>query len=114
MALCPAATEAGRLGPISAKYLLDIEALLMVTAAVPEFTAVIVSVLLTPGVTVPKFRVPLGSERLPGCGWLPPTPVLTPWHPARKLRIDKRKMRLVTLTMVFDIVFRKSSFIFLL
>lgn len=76
-ALCPAGTEAGRVGVVSTKYLLETEALLIVTAAEPELVAVRVRVLLTPGATAPKFRAVLASDRSPVCCW-PPPPVLTP------------------------------------
>jgi hypothetical protein len=48
--------------------LLDIEALLIVAAAVPEFNAVTVNVLLTPGATVPKFKLLLFKDKVPVCG----------------------------------------------
>lgn len=64
-ALCPAASAAGRLGDVNAKYLLEMAAALMLTGAFPEFLALTVRVLLTPGATLPKFKAELPRERLP-------------------------------------------------
>lgn len=63
--LCPAASAAGRLGDFNAKYLLEIVAPLMLTGVFPEFVAFTVSVLLTPGATLPKFKAELPRDRLP-------------------------------------------------
>jgi hypothetical protein len=63
--LCPAASAAGRLGDVNAKYLLEVAAALMLTGAFPEFVALTVRVLLTPGATLPKFKAKLPRERLP-------------------------------------------------
>ena len=79
-ALWPAGRVEGRLGEVSEKYLVEIVALLMVTEALPEFVAVTVRVLLLPGVTLPKLRLALPSERLP-IGLVEFPPELTPWHP---------------------------------
>lgn len=64
-ALWPAASAAGRLGDVNAKYLLEIVAPLMLTGAFPEFVALTVRVLLMPGATLPKFKAELPRERLP-------------------------------------------------
>jgi hypothetical protein len=64
---CPAAIVTGRLGPVSEKYLVEIAALLIVTEAVPVFSAVRASVLLVPSVTLPKSRLLPLRTRLPIC-----------------------------------------------
>jgi len=74
---------AGRAGADSEKYLVEVDALLMVTDALPEFVAVTERVLLPPGVTLPKLRPVFPSERLP-TGFVEPPPVLTPWHPTNE------------------------------
>jgi hypothetical protein len=63
--LCPAASAAGRLGDVNAKYLLEMAAELMLTVAFPEFVALSVRVLRIPGATLPKFKAKLPKERLP-------------------------------------------------
>jgi hypothetical protein len=63
----------GSVGAAKAKYLVDTEALLIVTEAFPEFVAVTVSVLLALGLTSPKSRLALLRTRLP-LGWPPPEP----------------------------------------
>jgi hypothetical protein len=82
VALCPAAMVTGRLGDVREKYLVEIEALLIVTLSSPEFVAVIVRVLLLPAVTAPKARLPFPRESIP----LGLPAALNPWQPARKLR----------------------------
>ena len=69
--LCPAASDAGNKGEAKAKYLLVTEALLMLTALLPELVAVTVRLLLVPGVTSPKSRLALPRARSPLC-WLGP------------------------------------------
>jgi len=63
--VCPAASAAGRLGDLNAKYLLEMAAALMLTGAFPEFVALTVRALLMPGATLPKFKAELARERLP-------------------------------------------------
>lgn len=63
--LCPAASVAGRLGDVNAKYLLEMAAALTLTVAFPEFVALTVRDLVTPGATLPKFKAELPRERLP-------------------------------------------------
>jgi len=65
LAACPAEIESGRVVPVSAKYLLEIETLLTVTAAPPVFARVTLSVLFFPAVTLPKFRADPLNERMP-------------------------------------------------
>lgn len=67
VSLPPAGSTRGRLGLLRAKYLVETEALLMVTDFVPEFEALTVRVLLEPTETLPKFRVPADRPRLPVC-----------------------------------------------
>lgn len=52
----------GRVGAVTAKYLLDMATLLIVRAADPEFVAVAVTVLLVPTLTVPKSTDALFNE----------------------------------------------------
>jgi hypothetical protein len=54
-----------RRGDVNAKYLLEMAAALMLTGAFPEFVALTVRVLLTPGATPPKFKAELPRDRLP-------------------------------------------------
>jgi hypothetical protein len=65
--LWPAPTTSGRFGALSEKDLLEMEALLMVTEAVPVFEAVAVSVLLVPASTLPKSRLALLIAKVPDC-----------------------------------------------
>jgi len=65
--VCPAATLAGRLGAVRAKYLVETEAELTVTESGPELVAFTVMVLLLPAATFPKFRLPLARERVVVC-----------------------------------------------
>ena len=85
--LCPAATVTGRVGAIKEKYGLEIETLLMVTEAGPEFVAVADRVLLLPAATLPKSRVVDCRERV--LCWLEEPP-LTPWQPIREVRPARR------------------------
>jgi hypothetical protein len=78
--LCPGPTTTGRLGAAREKYLLDIDALLTVTALVPEFVAETVIVLLLPAAMLPKLRAIVANDKSPFGGWLE-LPALTPWHP---------------------------------
>lgn len=74
--LCPAAIDAGRLGEVRVKYLVEIAALVMLTVPEPVFDAVIVRVLLLPATTLPKEMDPLAKESVPtGCVVFP---ALTP------------------------------------
>ena len=67
--LCPAATVTGRLGATNWKSWLEIETLLTVTDAGPEFVATIDRVAVVPTDTFPKFSVPFAKERvLPSWG----------------------------------------------
>jgi hypothetical protein len=66
--LCPAAIVRGRLGALIAKYLVETDALEIVTDAFPEFVAVTVRVLLPPALTLPKSRLAFPRVRLPLCG----------------------------------------------
>jgi hypothetical protein len=63
--LAPAASDTGSVGEAIAKYLVDTEALLTLTVALPELVAVTVRVLLVPGVTFPKSRLALARTRFP-------------------------------------------------
>ena len=63
--LCPAGTVTGKVGALSAKYLVEMETLLMVTAAEPEFITVVDTVLLLPAFTLPKARDPFAREIVP-------------------------------------------------
>jgi hypothetical protein len=65
--LCPAKIATGRVGVLSEKNWLEIEALLTVMEAVPVLDAVIVSVLLVPAVTLPKSRLALFRDKVPAC-----------------------------------------------
>ena len=56
---------AGRLGALSVKYLVEMETLLMLTAAAPVFDAERVKVLLVPAVTLPKSRLALLRRIVP-------------------------------------------------
>lgn len=67
VALCPLATVTGNVGEVNKKYFVEMEALLMVTDALPEFVAVKVRVLLVLGVTFPKSRLALPRTRVPLC-----------------------------------------------
>ena len=66
--LCPAKIATGRLVPLSAKYLLEIDTLLTVMEAVPVFDAVRVSFLLVPAVTLPKSRLAPLRDKMPESG----------------------------------------------
>jgi hypothetical protein len=63
--LCPAASAAGRVGDVNAKYLLEMASALMLNGAFPEFVALTMRVLLMPGATLPKFKAELARERFP-------------------------------------------------
>lgn len=65
--LCPAETVIGTLGETSVKYLLEIETLLTLTEAGPEFDAVKVRVLVVPACTLPNWRVETFSESVVVC-----------------------------------------------
>lgn len=70
--LAPGAIERGNDGAVKAKYLVETEALVILTALLPELFAVTVRVLLVPGVTSPKLRLALPRTRLPDCWTLEP------------------------------------------
>jgi len=99
--LWSAATVTGRLGAVKEKYLLEIETLLMVTDAGPEFVAVTDRVLLLPAATLPKSRVADSRERVLCC-WLEEPAALTPWHPTRKLRPVRRNSAPATFPRCFE------------
>ena len=63
--LCPPARVTGRLGALREKYLEEIATPLMVTAAEPEFVAVVDTVLLLPALTLPKARAGFVTEIVP-------------------------------------------------
>lgn len=63
--LCPAAMVTGKLGAVSVKYLVEMATLLIVTAAEPEFVAVVDRVLLLPALTLPKANDALPMEIVP-------------------------------------------------
>ena len=63
--LCPAATVTGKLGAVSAKYLVEMATLLIVTAAEPEFVTVVDTVLLLPALTLPKAKDAFAREIVP-------------------------------------------------
>ena len=84
----------GRLGELSEKYLLEIEALLTVIEAAPVFDAVMLMVLLVPVVTLPKSRLaPLKAKTPRGC-WVEDLLELNPWQPIRMARLRKTSARL--------------------
>jgi hypothetical protein len=51
---CPGSIVTGRLGPVTEKYLVETDALLIVIGTVPKLVAVIVCSLLLPAFTLPK------------------------------------------------------------
>ena len=61
--LCPAASATGRLGDVSAKYLVETEAPLMLTVLFPEFVAVSVRLFVVLGLTLPKSTLALPRTR---------------------------------------------------
>lgn len=77
--LWPAAMITGRLGELRLKYLVETATLLMVTAAEPEFVAVVDIVLLLPAFTLPKLRDGLVREIVPLWDEFE-EPVLRPWQ----------------------------------
>lgn len=93
--LWPAPTTAGRLGALSEKYLLEMEALVMVTEAVPVFEAVAVSVLLVPASTLPKSRLAPLMAKAPDCCRSEDLLELNPWQPAIVARHRRASPRLV-------------------
>src|SRR5580704_12188126 len=96
--LCPAAIETGRLGAVTAKYLVEIETLETLTVAVPVLVAVTEIVLVLPGDTLPKASDGFGSESVPkACVEFP---VLTPWQPARKLKPARSRSTPATFTRI--------------
>jgi hypothetical protein len=91
VALCPAATVAGKLGAVTAKLLLDTVALLTVIDPDPEFVAVTVTVFVLPATTLPKSILAFARDRFPICGEvsLGGLPALSPWQPAKKERPNR-------------------------
>jgi len=75
--LAPGAIEMGSVGEVNAKYLVETEAPLMLTAMLPELVAVTVRLLLVPGVTSPKSRLALPRTKFPDC-WPPELDWLNP------------------------------------
>lgn len=73
--LSPAPTDTGSVGEAIAKYLLDSDALLIVTVLFPELVTVSKRLLLVLGLTLPKSRLELLRTRFPLC-WLEPDPEL--------------------------------------
>jgi hypothetical protein len=63
--LWPAAMVTGRLGALRVKYLDEMATPLIVTAAEPEFVAVVDTVLLLPALTLPKVRDGFVTEIVP-------------------------------------------------
>ena len=63
--LCPPPRVTGRLGALREKYLEEMATPLMVTAAEPEFVAVVDTVLLLPAWTLPKARTGFVTEIVP-------------------------------------------------
>jgi len=85
----PGATVSGRLSAVTAKYLLEIATLLMVSEAAPEFVALKVAVLLPPTATLPKLTIPVPKDKpVVVCELDEPTELI-PWHPTRKIRANK-------------------------
>lgn len=75
VALCPGLTTSGNKGDVRAKYFVEVEAPVIVTALLPEFVPVTVSVLLVPGLIPPKSMLALAKARFPLCcgpDWLNP------------------------------------------
>ena len=68
----------GNVGEVKAKYLVETEALLMLTVLFPEFVTVSARLLLLLGEIAPKFRLALPRTRVPICWVLPPPDWLTP------------------------------------
>ena len=93
----------GRLGAVSEKYLLEIEALLTVRETVPVFEAAAVMVLLWPAVTMPKSRLaPLKAKVPSGCCCAADLPELNPWQPTRKVRPTTRSNAPITFLICFE------------
>ncbi len=122
--LCPGPTTTGRLGAVREKYLLDIAALLTVTALVPEFVAETVIVLLVPAATLPKLRAIVANDKSPLAGGAE-LPALTPWHPtsmltlARTISAPAVRIECEELGFAPNVIFRepypcRSIFLFLL
>ena len=76
--LNPAASDTGNVGEANAKYLVDTDAPLMVTALFPELVTMSVRLLVVLGLTFPKFRLALPRTRFPVCWLAPPHDQLTP------------------------------------
>jgi hypothetical protein len=77
-AFCPAAIDAGKVGLVTVKYLVEIDALVIVIALCPVLVAEIESALLVPAFTLPKLRVALENDSAPTAGWEFGLPALTP------------------------------------
>jgi hypothetical protein len=67
VALPPAASDTGIVGEVTAIYLVETEALLILTVLLPELVAVTVRFLLVPGVTSPKSRLAFPKTKFPDC-----------------------------------------------
>jgi hypothetical protein len=94
--LCPTGTLAGKDGAVTANPVPLAVALLMLTVEEPRLFAVTVSVFVLPAVTLPKLRLVLPSDRLPGCGCVELLlPTLKPWHPTEMKNATNRSNTLV-------------------
>jgi len=91
--LAPAASDTGSVGEVIAKYLVETEALLMLTVLLPELVAVTLRFLLVPGVTSPKSRLALPRAKFPDC-WPPELDWLNPRQPTRTARADRTRTAL--------------------
>ena len=76
LAFCPAAIVMGRVGETSAKYLVENEAPVIVSALFPELVALMVRVFVVPGLTCPKSRLAFPRSKFAYCSleadWLNP------------------------------------------
>lgn len=111
VAFCPVAMVAGRLGAVSEKLLLEIVALVTVTAADPEFVAVTVRVLVVPATTLPKSMLAFASDRLPSCCWLEleGLPALKPWQPTKKASPNRSINRRAVFQEFFAVSWARCS-----
>lgn len=85
--LCPGSSVTGRVGLVTEKYLVEIDAALTVTALKPEFVAENVRVLVLPAGTLPKSRLEVANDRSVDCvevGVERPA-ALIPWQPANQV-----------------------------
>ncbi len=100
--LCPALIVTGRLGAVKEKYLVETDALLILTDAGPEFVTVTVRVLLLLAATLPKSSVAVNRERVLECCWPEEPAALTPWQPTRKVRPARRTNAPATFPRCFE------------